>query len=1039
MNFPPNIFQGIPAYLIRFVNGVFGLVKGNLVSAIFLTLCLYPMKKIFGSKIRIIGFILPGLIIECCSWVAAQSVNPKIDSLQNILRSSDEDSTRFRLHFLIGQLYLKEGVFDSQLVHANAALQLADKISRPTIQQKKFKAGALRLKGIYFRTRGDFDKAIDFYLEALSMFEEIKDSNGQASTINSIGIAYLTLKRYQEAFDYFLQARDLDHILGKPDKETADLLNICNALLGNGLMPDSVNEKALGFARQALALAQQVGDDGLIVRSAEAVATCYRNLRRYDESLRYQQQALQGADSLQQPALLAEQLYQMAQLYHDMKEYDKAIAYGLQSEALSREYLLPTFFFDIYGILASAYAETNNYSKAYEYTKKLNEELDSTYQTQITEQLKRFESEKKDNEIKLLSTKSQLKEKEATQQKQLKNIFIIGAVLLLLLAVVLINRYQIKHRSERELAEKNKIIEKEKQRAEQSEQFKSQFLATMSHEIRTPMNAIMGVTNLLLDEPQNEKNLRYLNVVKHSSGNLLVVINDILDLSKLEAGKMLLEKIPFRIQDVVNSVYDTLQLKAEEKDLKFIIDIDKNIPEVLLGDPARLTQVLLNLVGNAMKFTERGSVTLSVIARNEGKTLSESVTKQSQTISDTVQSEGLLRRPASQSSALLLAMTFSVSDTGIGIEKEKLDSIFQSFTQAHVGDARRYGGTGLGLTISKSLVELLDGTLEVESSPGAGSVFSFTIPFEISSEEEFEKYYLQKDGFSADDLFGLKILLAEDNEHNQLVAVDTLKKVIDDVEIDVVKNGKEVLDSLNRQSVSGDKPYDLILMDVQMPEMDGYEATRQIRNPESGIRNPNIPIIALTASVVRSDLKKCIDAGMNSYIPKPFSKEDLVKEIGKVLQLNTELLKKQVAANTDAEVISPVNDKRIREIRATAKPEDLLLSSGVNFSRLLQVSGNDKEKLKEYLRQFVDLIPSRVEQLKSFSEKNDAEGIYQSAHKLKPQLGFFGMKREELIANTIELKARELSNDELSKLISQVEKGCNLALKEIEIELKRLS
>jgi CheY-like chemotaxis protein len=257
--------------------------------------------------------------------------------------------------------------------------------------------------------------------------------------------------------------------------------------------------------------------------------------------------------------------------------------------------------------------------------------------------------------------------------------------------------------------------------------------------------------------------------------------------------------------------------------------------------------VLLNLVGNAVKFTAKGSVILQV------KNGSGDHSSSSGHVTETT-----------------VPVTFVISDTGIGIEKEKQENIFESFSQAHAGNARTYGGTGLGLTISKNLVELFGGKLTLESEVGTGAVFSFTLPIEKGNEEMLQQHLQHHETYSADDLFDLKILVAEDNAHNQLVIVDTLKKLMDEVEIDVVRNGKEALEALRKQSSPRNRQYDLILMDVQMPEMDGYETMKEIRNQPSPFRE--IPVIALTASVVRSDLKKCLDAGMNSYVSKPLKR-----------------------------------------------------------------------------------------------------------------------------------------------------------------------
>ncbi|MEO5570758.1 MAG: ATP-binding protein, partial [Bacteroidia bacterium] len=418
--------------------------------------------------------------------------------------------------------------------------------------------------------------------------------------------------------------------------------------------------------------------------------------------------------------------------------------------------------------------------------------------------------------------------------------YLVGiAALLLIIALVIYNRFRI-------IRSQKVIIEKEKHRAEQSEKFKQQFLANMSHEIRTPMNAVMGMTNLLIDKNKNTENFKYLDGIQKSSDTLLHIINDILDFSKIEAGKIELEQIDFSIRDVVDQVKLTLHHKAEEKGLHLITKIENNVPDILIGDPVRLNQVLMNLAGNAIKFTEKGSVCI--------------------TVSPIPSFPGGERVASAQETPPLrggrVGLLFSITDTGIGIPKDKLQSVFESFSQAHASDARKFGGTGLGLTISKQLVELMDGKISIESEEGSGTTFSFEIDFAMGSKERLQEQKTAED-IDGSILNGLRILVVDDNEFNRIVAIDTLLSKAA-VEIVEAHNGMEAVEWLSK------KDFDVVLMDVQMPVMDGYEATRQIRNPQSAIRNHKIPVIALTASVVRSDLDKCRAAGMNDYVPKPF-------------------------------------------------------------------------------------------------------------------------------------------------------------------------
>jgi len=383
-----------------------------------------------------------------------------------------------------------------------------------------------------------------------------------------------------------------------------------------------------------------------------------------------------------------------------------------------------------------------------------------------------------------------------------------------------------------------------KEHAENSERFKQQFLANMSHEIRTPMNSIVGVTNLLVNSPLNDGQKKYLNVIRKSAENLLVIINDILDLSKIEAGKMEFEQTPFLVSDVLDTAYHTMLFRAEEKKLEFKLDIQEEVPKALIGDPVRLTQVLINLTGNAIKFTEKGGVTIRVRLKN----------KTEDSFAD---------------------VEFSVVDTGIGIPEDKLGKIFESFSQASSDTTRKYGGTGLGLTISKQLIELQGGAIQVTSTMGQGTSFSFHLAYQIGKTEDVGKAVVLESDASPSELKGIHILLVEDNPFNQMVAVDTLTDLVKDINIDVADNGKIALDMLAK------KDYDILLMDVQMPEMDGFEATQRIRTTFD-MPKRNTPIMAMTANVTNDEVEKCFESGMDQYISKPFAQQDLINKIAQL-------------------------------------------------------------------------------------------------------------------------------------------------------------
>ncbi|MEP7107726.1 MAG: response regulator [Ferruginibacter sp.] len=377
--------------------------------------------------------------------------------------------------------------------------------------------------------------------------------------------------------------------------------------------------------------------------------------------------------------------------------------------------------------------------------------------------------------------------------------------------------------------------------AEEARKTQEQFLANMSHEIRTPMNGVIGMAQLLAGTELSVAQLEYVETIKESAANLMVIINDILDLTKIVAGKINIVKTDYIFAEVINNCIKINQFRADEKGIILISKIDENIYPVLSGDPVRLNQILINLVGNAIKFTDEGEVNVNARLLGEDE---HSVT-----------------------------LEFSVEDTGIGIAEDKMESVFERFIQVSGASTRKYGGTGLGLTITRQLIELQGGSIHVKSVQNMGSIFTFYLTIEKGKPLPDPEKKLMADQQSLT-LHGLKILLVEDNLINQKVACRTLTRL--GALVDIANNGKEAIEYLRK------KVCDIILMDIQMPEMDGYEATKIIRTFENE-EISRIPIIAMTASALIADREKCIIAGMNDYIAKPFQAKELYEKI--LLQL----------------------------------------------------------------------------------------------------------------------------------------------------------
>ena len=384
---------------------------------------------------------------------------------------------------------------------------------------------------------------------------------------------------------------------------------------------------------------------------------------------------------------------------------------------------------------------------------------------------------------------------------------------------------------EEELIEAKKI-------AENAAKIKSDFLSNMSHEIRTPMNAIVGLTEILLDSGFTGQDQENLKTIRLSADNLIVIINDILDYSKMDAGKVKVEPIDFLLEDQLTLIRRSIEKKVSAAKINFEIVTEKNVPKGLVGDPYRLNQVLLNLISNAIKFTHKGKVELNISVLDQVK-------------------DGKI------------TLCFKAIDTGIGIPSDKLNTIFESFTQANIFTTRNYGGTGLGLAISQKLVKLMEGTIDVESKEGIGSVFTVCIPFMIA-ENIVQKKKTQQKKFNKS-LKEIHILVVEDQRINQMVIKQILNKWSNPHVI--VSNGEEAI------KILGEQDFDLVCMDLQMPVCDGFEATNRIRNRLVKVRNHDIPIIALTADALPETRTKVMDIGMNDYITKPPDLEELYRKI----------------------------------------------------------------------------------------------------------------------------------------------------------------
>lgn len=467
-----------------------------------------------------------------------------------------------------------------------------------------------------------------------------------------------------------------------------------------------------------------------------------------------------------------------------------------------------------------------------------------------------------------------------------------------------------------------KELDVAERKASVAAQTKENFLANMSHEIRTPLSGILGFTNLLQKRDLDKTSEEFVSSIQRSGESLMAIINDILDLSKIEAGMMRITSGTFSINGLVNSVETFFVERAKEKGLHISSKIDVSIPDTLNGDATRLTQILVNLIGNAIKFTHQGNITIEIY--NKQQTEKEVI------------------------------IGFKISDTGIGIDKDKLKEVFERFNQGEDSTTRNYGGTGLGLSIVKSLILLQNGDIEVTSEQGKGTTFHFYIPYQISEEQLNIHPKTNTQYFKDSSNAPLKILVVDDNEINQSLMKHLLSQW--NIDFDIASNGLEAVEYLRNNDC------DLVLMDIQMPQMDGHVATQKIREE----LKLNIPIIAMTAHALAGEREKCMSRGMNEYISKPIKEEELFKLISNFGLKETE------KTETKSEEIAPVYEF-------------------IDLTYMKSISNGDQSFERTVTQQFLDKVPSHLQELKSAYEKNDFKLLKLRAHDLKSSVAIMGL------------------------------------------------
>ncbi len=808
----------------------------------------------------------------------------------------------------------------------------------------------LNLKGWCNWRLGVYDIGQELLEQANKIAREVKNKPLEARVLNNFGYIYRDRGDLATALSYFEKALSINEKLGD---EVTQAVNLSAISYLNYDLADY--ENALQFALKCLPIFQRAQDIHRLTTLYHILGNIYFKLEDFGEALRYFEENLGLTEAGTMTYDMA--LSGLGKVYYKMQQFDVAEKYLDQALKAAEELgnvevqITSTFYLGRLHMdeehfrtarkhLEKAFSLSTEYSRRHDIMS-VHEVLSLLYD-RMGDIPKAFHHLKEFERI-----------KEAIFQQTTYN---------------KLSNLQVRQQVE--------LAQKEKEVAERTASLKQQFMANMSHEIRTPMNAIVGMTRLLQNKEPLPGQLRYLNAIQQSADNLLVIINDILDLSKIEAGKIIIEKTDFNLAETIQSISDMLMLRAEEKGIELRTSIDPLIPSMLSGDPTRINQILVNLTGNAVKFTEQGFVEIRATLRSNRNDLYK--------------------------------IRFDITDTGIGIAPDYVDSIFESFTQAGTDTARKFGGTGLGLTISKQLATLMNGDITVRSELGKGTVFSLELSLGKAEEHAEQKQDDTAGAQILQELSAIKVLLVEDNEFNQMVAEDTLHDLLPGIVIEIAVNGTIAIEKIAAHE------YDLVLMDIQMPVMDGIEATRRIRTTLPAPAK-DVKIIAMTANVLQEDVKHYFEIGMNAYVSKPFKTAELLQKMAEVLKES----RQQSSPKENAVTIM----------------EEPLPAYVTNRQFLNGFTNGNKEKVQKYIGMFLENAPRLLANMVAALDAKDLPAIKIAAHSLKPQLSYMGVKEEVSKVFVIEQLAGEAGHaHRLPGLIANLNRVCKKAFEELRTE-----
>lgn len=890
------------------------------------------------------------------SFSGKAQVFQKINNLESSLNSETDHKKLADMFHELSKLYESS---NSEKAMENARRSLT--ISK-SLQYNEGEVNAYNQIGVLERNFAHYQAALDAHYNALRINEQTENQKSISLSNLYIGHVYQEKGEFEIAEGFYSNSIDLAKKIN-----CSICLSKGNSRLGDLNHVQGKDNLSLQYYLVALETISLTNNTEELAEVNRNVGFLYKNAKRNDKALEHYLKSLDDFERINNKEKQSILCFEIGVIYHEQNEYDLALLYMKNSLGLAEKTGLKAYIKKGYENLANVYEKNGEYKLAYEYLKYYLAIKDTREISELEAQL---DIENKNQEIQLLNKEKEFKAQELKNKNFATNIILFVFFVVIILALFLFFA----------LKQKNKInlqLQLANEDANRSRVEKEEFFAYTSHEIRTPLNAVVGMSKLLGETDLNTGQQNYLRTIKSSAQNILFLVNDVLDLSKIESGTIELETVDFSIQDIISELINSLDFKLREKNVSLISKIDPSLPKVIMGDPHRINQIILNLVDNAIKFTSDGEICISLSVKED----SEKTT----------------------------SILFEISDTGIGIRRSRLDSIFDSFKQETTHTTRQYGGTGLGLAITKKLIQLMNSEIQLESIYGEGSTFSFELELKKSKNKTLNVGLSNNNGSSLKDL---KILVVDDNPLNREIFFDLINDYKNNVEVAMADDGKMALLKIKQSE------FDVILMDIQMPKMDGYEATRQIRKLKNN--KANTPVIAMTAHVLEGVAEKCDQAGMNDYVSKPIN-----------LTILHQIIKRHVKNNRAIGSLVPEG----------ASSENVTFDTTyVHLEELLKLVNNNYTKLEKYISIFFNNVPGDLENLKEAFDVKNWEELGKTAHKLKGNVGYMGISsiKEEL--DILEKVNKEVGDsEEIADIVNRVEIVVELAigeLKEIKGKLK---